>query len=181
MIPFLNLKAINAAHRAEIMDAIARVVDSGWYILGDEVRRFERQFADHCGVAHAIGVGNGLDALTLIFRAYLELGLLAEGDEVIVPANTYIASILGVSSNRLTPVLVEPNPNTLNLDSERIEEHLTPRTKAILVVHLYGQIGYDERMQAIAATYGLKIVAYAAQAHGATSIGRRVGSRGGTR
>jgi dTDP-4-amino-4,6-dideoxygalactose transaminase len=178
MIPFLNLKAINAAHRDEILNAITRVVDSGWYILGDEVRRFERQLADHCGAAHAIGVGNGLDALTLVFRGYQELGILSEGDEVIVPANTYIASILAVSWNRLTPVLVEPDPRTLNLDSGKIEEHITERTKAILIVHLYGQIGYDDRMQSIAARYGLKIVEDAAQAHGAVYKGRRAGNLG---
>jgi dTDP-4-amino-4,6-dideoxygalactose transaminase len=178
MIPFLNLKAINAAHRAELVEAITRVVDSGWYILGEEVRGFERQFAAHCGVQHAVGVGNGLDALTLIFRAYLELGQLSEGDEVIVPANTYIASILAVSANRLTPVLVEPNPLTFNIDSAKIEARITARTKAILVVHLYGQIGYDERMQAIAGRHGLKIVEDAAQAHGALYHDRRAGSLG---
>ena len=178
MIPFLNLKAINAAHRAEIIEAIARVVDSGWYILGEEVRAFERQFADHTGVPHAIGVGNGLDALTLIFRGYQELGQLSEGDEVIVPANTYIASILAVTSNRLSPVLVEPNPATYNIDSAKIEERITARTKAILVVHLYGQVGCDGRMQEIARRHGLKIVEDAAQAHGALYNGRRAGSLG---
>jgi dTDP-4-amino-4,6-dideoxygalactose transaminase len=178
MIPFLNLKAVNAAHRAEILEAIARVVDSGWYILGAEVRAFEKQFAGHCGVPHAIGVGNGLDALTLIFRAYLELGQLAEDDEVIVPANTYIASILAVSANRLRPVLVEPNPRTYNLDSAKIEAQITPRTRALLVVHLYGQIGYDERMQQVARDHGLKIIEDAAQAHGALYCGRRAGSLG---
>ena len=149
-LPFLNLKAINAAHRAELLEAISRVLDSGWYVLGEEVQAFERQFADYCGVPHVIGVGNCLDALTLVFRAYRELGSMSEGDEVIVPANTYIASILGVSENRLKPVLVEPDPLTYNLDPTKIEEKITARTKAILVVHLYGRIGYSDEMQRIA-------------------------------
>src|SRR5438874_11870481 len=178
MIPFLNLKAVNAVRRAEILEALTKVVDSGWYIRGEEVRAFEQQFAGYCGVPHAVGVANGLDALTLIFRAYQELGLLSEGDEVIVPANTYIASILAVSSTRLKPVLVEPNLLTYNIDSARIEEQITKRTRAILVVHLYGQIGYDERMQELARQHGLKIVEDAAQAHGAVYRGRRAGSLG---
>src|SRR5689334_12289655 len=116
MIPFLNLGKVNARYRDEIVAAMTRVLDSGWYILGNEVLEFERKFADYCGVSHAVGVANGLDALALIFRAYIELGLMFEGDEVIVPANTYIASILAVSANCLTPVLVEPDPHTCNLD-----------------------------------------------------------------
>lgn len=178
MIPFLNLKNINALYRDEILEAIARVVDSGWYILGEEVRRFEKEFAEYCGIECAIGVANGLDALTLIFRAYKELGLFSEGDEVIVPANTYIASILSISENRLTPVLVEPDIRTFTIDGDRIEEKITPRTRAILVVHLYGQIGYSEKMRALAEKYRLKILEDSAQSHGAAYRGRRAGNLG---
>lgn len=160
------------------MEAIAKVVDSGWYIQGEEVRAFERHFAEYCGVPHAIGVGNGLDALTLIFRAYLELRRLSEGDEVIVPANTYIASILAVSENRLKPILVEPDPLTYNLDAAKIEEKITKKTKAILVVHLYGRIGYSDRIREIADGLGLMIIEDSAQAQGALYNGRRAGSLG---
>jgi dTDP-4-amino-4,6-dideoxygalactose transaminase len=177
-IPFLDLKGANALHRAEILEAAARVVDSGGYILGEEVRAFEREFAAYCGVKHAVGVANGLDALTLVFRAYRELGLIAEGDEVLVPSNTYIASILAVSANRLRPVLVEPDLKTFNIDAARIEERITPRTKALLIVHLYGRNAYDERIREIAARRGLIVVEDAAQAHGAAFQGRRTGSLG---
>jgi dTDP-4-amino-4,6-dideoxygalactose transaminase len=178
LIPFLNLKAINADHRSELLEAITRVVDSGRYVLGEEGRAFERQFAAYCGVPHVVGVGNCLDALTLIFRAYRELGRMSEGDEVIVPANTYIASILGVSENHLTPVLVEPDPTTYNIDPTKIEEAITARTKAILVVHLYGQIGYRDEIRKIADRHGLKIVEDSAQGHGAMYHGRRSGALG---
>jgi dTDP-4-amino-4,6-dideoxygalactose transaminase len=157
---------------------VSRVIDSGWYILGDEVRRFEEQFSEYCGVRFTVGVGNGLDALRLILRGYKELGVMAEGDEVIVPANTYIATILAISENRLKPVLVEPDPHTYNLDVTQIEERITARTRAILVVHLYGQIGYCDEMQSIADQYKLKIIEDAAQCHGAVYKGKRTGSLG---
>lgn len=178
MIPFLDLKAINAAYRDELLDAMARVLDVGWYILGKEVARFEREFASYCGAKHAVGVANGLDALTLILKAYKRLGFAQPGDEVIVPANTYIATILAISETGLTPVLVEPDIRTFNLDPELIEEHVTPKTKLILMVHLYGQVGYSEQIQSIADRFGLKIVEDAAQCHGALHGGRKTGNLG---
>ncbi|MFI5349397.1 MAG: DegT/DnrJ/EryC1/StrS family aminotransferase [Elusimicrobiota bacterium] len=177
-VPFLDLQRINSVHRAEVLAAVARVVDSGRYILGAEVLGFEREFARYCGVKHAVGVASGLDALTLIFRACLELGRLSEGDEVLVPANSYIASILAVSANRLQPVLVEPDPRTFNIDASRIAGRITPRTKAILVVHLYGRNGYSERIGKIAGDRGLMIIEDSAQAHGASFKGRRTGGLG---
>jgi dTDP-4-amino-4,6-dideoxygalactose transaminase len=177
-VPFLNLKGINRRYKNEIKTAIDRVIDSGWYILAQEVTLFEQKFSKYCGVMHCIGVGNGLDALVLIFRAYIELGKMADGDEIIVPANTYIASILSLSANGLVPVLVEPNPETYNIDVQKIEEHITPRTKAILVVHLYGQIGYSNELQKLANKYDLKIIEDSAQAHGALYQGKRAGNLG---
>jgi dTDP-4-amino-4,6-dideoxygalactose transaminase len=177
-IPCLDLKAINARHREELIEAFTRVLDSGWYVLGAEVDAFEREFAAWCGTAHSVGVGNGLDALTLIFRAYIALGVMAEGDEVIVPANTYIASILAVSEARLRPVPVEPKPATFNLDVERIEAAITLRTRAILPVHLYGRAADMPRITELARRRGLKVVEDCAQAHGASVAGRRIGAWG---
>jgi dTDP-4-amino-4,6-dideoxygalactose transaminase len=178
MIPFLNLKSINAQYRDEIIEAITRVIDSGWYILGDELARFEAAFSSYCGVKFALGVASGLDALTLIFRSYIELGVFSEGDEVIVPANTYIASILSVSASRLIPVLVEPDIHTYNINVNAIEDKITSKTKAILVVHLYGQIAYSHELQRIADKHGLKIIEDSAQAHGAIYEGKRSGNLG---
>lgn len=178
MIQFLNLKNINALYRDEIIEAVIRSVDSGWYILGEGVKSFEEEFSRYCSVTSTIGVANGLDALSLIFRAYMENGVMAEGDEVIVPANTYIASILAISANRLKPVLVEPDVLTYNIDPDRVEEKITGRTKAILVVHLYGQVGYSEKLRRLADQYGLKIIEDSAQAHGALYMGRRTGNLG---
>jgi len=178
MVSFLDLQKINSGYRDEIVAAMARVLDSGWYILGNEVREFERRFADYCGVSQAIGVANGLDALSLVFRAYIEFGQMAEGDEVIVPANTYIASMLAISANRLIPKPVEPELHTFNLDISRIEASITSRTRAIMVVHLYGQIGYSDELQKLADKYGLKIIEDAAQAHGALYRGKRAGNLG---
>jgi dTDP-4-amino-4,6-dideoxygalactose transaminase len=178
MIPSLDLKALNARHRRELIEAATRVIDSGWYISGREVAAFEKSFAAYCGVDHAIGVGNGLDALILIMRAYMEMGIFAEGDEILVPANTYIASILAITANRLTPVLVEPDIVTAQIDSGLLERHLTPRTRGILVVHLYGRIGYSAAMQKIADAHGLKIIEDAAQSQGASFMGRKAGNLG---
>src|SRR3989339_1083127 len=178
MIPFLDLRAINAAHREEIMAAITRVFDSGQYILGKEVEQFEAEFTKYCGVKETIGTGNGLDALMLIIRAYKELGVFSECDEILVPANTYIASILSITENRLKPILVEPNINTYNLDSKLLEEKITKRTKGILTVHLYGQIAYSDQMQKIADKYGLKIIEDCAQAAGAKFNNRLAGNLG---
>ncbi len=139
-IDFLDLKRINAQYEDELKQACARVIDSGWYIIGNELEQFETEFSEYCGTKHAIGVANGLDALILAFRAWKEMGMLEDGDEVIVPANTYIASILAITENKLVPVLVEPDPHTYNLTKEGIEAAISLKTKAILPVHLYGLI-----------------------------------------
>ena len=150
MIKFLDLQKINAQYEVELKAAIGRVIDCGWYLLGNEVKNFEMHLAEHIGVKHVIGVANGLDALRLILKAYIEMGVMQEGDEVIVPANTYIASILAISDNRLKPVLVEPDINTYNLDISLIEKNITARTKAILIVHLYGRVCWSEELENIA-------------------------------
>jgi dTDP-4-amino-4,6-dideoxygalactose transaminase len=179
MIPFLDLKKLNSQYKDELSEACKRVVESGWYIQGEECKRFEEEFGAFCGADVCIGVANGLDALSLIFRAYIELGVMQAGDEVIVPANTYIASILAISDNGLKPVLVEPNEQTYLLDETKLEEVITPRTKAILPVHLYGQVVEMSGIQEVAVRHGLKIVEDSAQAHGAyDSRGRRTGNIG---
>jgi len=177
-VPFLDLKSINSQYRDELLTAMARVLDSGWYVHGDEHRAFEREFADFCGTTDCIGVANGLDALLLVIRACKELKIFREGDEILVPANTYIASILAITENRLVPVLVEPDPFTANLDAERLDAHLTKRTRGILVVHLYGRAMNMERLSEIALANNLRVIEDAAQAHGAIWGGRRVGSWG---
>lgn len=178
MIPFLDIKAINAQQRQELIEAATRVIDSGWYVLGKEVAAFEAEFATYCGTEHCIGVANGLDALVLTLRAWKEMGKLADGDEVIVPANTYVASVLAITENRLTPVFVEPNSQTYNLDAHRVGQAITPKTKAILVVHLYGQLAPMREIMAIAKANGLLVLEDAAQAHGASIEGRRAGNWG---
>jgi len=178
MIPFLDLKKINQQYREELIGAATNVIDSGWYVQGAQVEAFEREFSDYCGVKHCIGVANGLDALILIFRAYKELGRLKEGDEVIVPANTYIASILAITENRLKPVLVEPDEQTYNLDPKLIEQAITPKTKAILAVHLYGQLADMIAINKIAEKHGLLVMEDSAQAHGASYNGIKVGNWG---
>lgn len=177
-VSFLDLKAINAACRDELAEAMGRVLDSGWYILGGEVTAFEKEFATYCGTSHCLGVANGLDALILILEAYKELGVFAEGDEVLVPANTYIASILAISRAGLTPVLVEPDPASYNLDPKRLREKITSRTRAILVVHLYGAVADMDPILEIAAEAGLKVVEDVAQAQGARHNGARAGALG---
>ncbi|MCK7551557.1 DegT/DnrJ/EryC1/StrS family aminotransferase [Marinobacter goseongensis] len=178
MVPFLDLKAINAKYREELVAAATRVIDSGWYIQGIEVKAFEQEFADYCGSKHCIGVANGLDALTLTLRAWKEMGKLKEGDEVIVPANTYIASILAITENRLKPVLVEPDEATFNLCPEKTAAAITPNTKAIVAVHLYGQISPMPELMKLADKHGLLVLEDAAQAHGACIDGRKAGSWG---
>lgn len=178
MINFLDLKEINKLYAAELKQACARVIDSGWYIDGQELASFEHNFAQYCGTKHCIGVANGLDALNLTLRAWRELGLVHEGDEVIVPANTYIASILAISENNCKPVLVEPNINTYNIDPELIFAAITDKTKAILPVHLYGQMADMESISAIAKQYNLLILEDSAQAHGASLNGRKAGNWG---
>lgn len=178
MIPFLDLKSINQQYQQELKQACARVIDSGWYIQGQELQQFEAEFSAYCGAKHAIGVANGLDALVLVLRAWKELGKLKEGDEVIVPANTYIASILAITENRLTPVLVEPDINTYNLSQDGIKAAITPKTKAILPVHLYGLISPMPEIMQIAQEHDLLVLEDCAQAHGAEINGQRAGNWG---
>lgn len=177
-IRFLDLKAVNETYQLEIDDAIKRVLNSGWYLLGQEGESFENEFAEYCGANHCIGVANGMDALILILMAYRELSLMEKGDEVIVPANTYIASILAISRVGLKPILVEPDERTYNIDPGRIEEAITEKTKAIMAVHLYGQCADMDPICAIAEKYGLKVIEDAAQAHGATYKRCKAGSLG---
>jgi dTDP-4-amino-4,6-dideoxygalactose transaminase len=178
LIKFLDLKKINDSFEPEISAAIKRVIDSGWYILGNEVKAFEEEYASFIGTKHCIGVANGLDALRLIFRAYIEMGQIQPGDEIIVPANTYIASIISISENRLIPVLVEPDINTYNLDPFKIEEKITERTKGILIVHLYGQNAMHPEIKRIVTKYNLNLIEDNAQAHGAYYGDKRTGSLG---
>lgn len=177
MIPFLDLHGINARDRDALIAAFTRVLDSGWYVLGQEVKAFEKEYAAYCGTRHCVGMGNGLEAMVLVLRAWLELGVLSTGDEVIVPANTYIATILAITENGLTPVLVEPDA-TCNLDAALIEKHLSPRTRAILPVHLYGQTANMTCITAVARKHGLKVLEDSAQAHGARHAGVRAGALG---
>ncbi|MDE6007152.1 MAG: DegT/DnrJ/EryC1/StrS family aminotransferase [Muribaculaceae bacterium] len=178
MIRFLDLGKVNAAHGAEIEAAIARAVRSGWYLQGREVASFEEEYAGFIGTAKAVGVANGLDALILIFRALIESGRLSPGDEVIVPANTYIATILAITETGLTPRLVEPDPVTLQIDPLKIEEALGPRTKALMIVHLYGRCAYNDRIADIVKKHNLILLEDNAQAHGAFYDTRRTGSLG---
>jgi dTDP-4-amino-4,6-dideoxygalactose transaminase len=178
VIPFLDLKGLNAEYRAELIEACTRVIDSGWYIQGKECKEFDKEFAEYCGTKYAIGVANGLDALILILRAYKELGIMKDGDEVIVPSNTYIASILAISQNNLVPVLVEPDIDTYLIDPSKIEEKITPKTKAILPVHLYGQTCGMDKINEIAKKYNLKVIEDSAQSHGAYFGDKRSGNLG---
>jgi len=167
MIKFLDLHKINIQYEKELKDVANRVIGSGWYLMGRELENFEQRYASFCGVKFALGVANGLDALRLIFKGYIQLGIMNEGDEVIVPANTYIASVLSITDNGLTPVFVEPNFDTYNLDSNKIEHAITKKTKAILTVHLYGQNSIDNHMLKICSKYNLKLIEDSAQSHGA--------------
>ena len=178
MIQFLDLKKITALHYDELHEALARTLRSGWFLKGEETATFERLYAQFTGTSHCVGCGNGLDALTLIMRAYIELGVMKPGDEVIVPANTYIASILAVSRNNLKPVLVEADIDTLQMDDGKIEEAITPRTRAIMIVHLYGRCAYTDTIGRLCKHYGLKLIEDNAQAHGCRYGGRRTGSLG---
>lgn len=178
VIKFLDLKKINDSFQPELDEAIHRVVHSGWYVKGEEVEQFEKEFAAYIGTRHAVGVGNGLDALRLIFRGYMELGRLKEGDEVIVPANTFIASILAVTDCGLKPVLVEPDLNTYNIDPEQIPNHLTERTKAILLVHLYGRNAMTPEIAELVKRHGLLLIEDNAQAAGCTYGSLRTGAIG---
>ena len=177
-VPFLSLKDVTARHAEEIREAALRVIDSGWYLQGEENARFEQHYADYIGTKYCIGCANGLDALIWIFRAYIELGVMQFGDEVIVPANTYIATILAITENGLKAVLVEPNPETLEIDDTKIEERITERTKAICIVHLYGRNAMTQTIADLSQKYNLKLIEDNAQAHGCTWQGGRTGSIG---
>ena len=180
MIPFLSLKDVTALHGDEINEAVTHVVNSGWYLQGEENKKFENHYADYIGTKYCIGCANGLDALIWIFRAYIELGVMQPGDEVIVPANTYIATILAITENGLKPVLVEPRLDTLEIDDEHIEAVITPKTKAICIVHLYGRLAYTMKIGQLCKQYGLKLIEDNAQAHGCvySQTGQRTGSIG---
>lgn len=178
MIKFLDIQNITEKYSAEIYNAIHRVVDSGWYLQGKENARFEDEYARYIGTNYCVGVANGLDALIWIFRAYIELGVMQKGDEVIVPANTYIATILAITENGLTPILVEPSLETNQIDDSKIEERITSRTKAICIVHLYGQCAYTEKIGKLCKKYNIKLVEDNAQAHGCLYNGYHTGSLG---
>ena len=179
MIPFLSLHDVTALHGDEINEAVTRVVNGGWYLQGEENKRFEENYSKFIGTTHTIGCANGLDALIWIFRAYIELGVMQPGDEVIVPANTYIATILSITENGLKPILVEPKLNTLEIDDDLIEGAITPKTKAICIVHLYGRNAYTDKIGALCKKYNLKLIEDNAQAHGCKHTdGRTTGSIG---
>lgn len=173
-IPFLSLKEVTALHGAEINEAVSRVVNSGWYLQGEENKKFEKHYSEFIGSKYTIGCANGLDALIWIFRAYIEMGVMHPGDEVIVPANTYIATTLSITENGLVPVSVEPKPNTLEIDDDLIESAITPRTKAIIIVHLYGRIAYTEKIGELCKKYNLKLIEDCAQSHGCKFADGRV-------
>ena len=178
MIPFLSLKDVTAKYSEEINKAVKRVIDSGWYLQGRENELFEQHYAEYIGTQYCVGCGNGLDALIWIYRAYIELGIMQPGDEVIVPANTYIASVLAITENGLKAVLVEPDERTLVLDENKIEEAICSRTKSILLVHLYGRCAYTDRIGQLCEKYKLHLVEDNAQAHGCQYKGKRTGSFG---
>lgn len=178
MIPFLDLKTINSKYRSELMEAAARVIDSGWYIRGLEVEKFERSFAAYCGTSNCVGVASGLDALVLTLRAWKLMGKLKDGDEVIVPANTYIATILAITENRLVPVLVEPDEETFNLCPNKVESAISARTRAIIAVHLYGRLAPMQEIASLAKINNLLVLEDSAQAHGAYLDGTRAGNWG---
>ena len=173
-IPFLSLKDVTALHGAEINEAVTRVVNNGWYLQGKENERFEENYSKFIGSKYTIGCANGLDALIWIFRAYIEMGIMQPGDEVIVPANTYIATILAITENNLVPILIEPKPNTLQIDDDLIEAAITPKTKAIAIVHLYGRLAYTDKIGEICKKYNLKLVEDCAQSHGCKHTDGRV-------
>lgn len=177
-VPFLSLKDITAKYKEEIHEAALRVIDSGWYLQGKENKTFEQHYANYIGTKYCIGCANGLDALIWIFRAYIELGVMQQGDEVIVPANTYIATILAITENGLKPVLIEPNPETLEIDDSLIEAAITTRTKAICIVHLYGRNAMTQKIADLCKKYNLKLIEDNAQAHGCRWNSKRTGSIG---
>lgn len=178
MVKFLDLQAITMLHGDEYKQAIDRVVDSGWFLQGEEIKRFEKSYADYIGVEECVSVASGLDALRLIIRGYKELGRLRDGDEIIVPANTYIATILAITENGLTPVLVEPTWDNLEIDIDKVEEAIGPRTRGVMTVHLYGRVAYDERLSEICQRHGILLMEDCAQSHGCAYKGRKTGALG---
>lgn len=178
MIQFLDLKKINLKHQSEIEFSLLKTFQSGWYLLGNEVLEFEKNLAEYIGIKNAIGVANGLDALRLIIKAYLELGFFAKNDQIIVPSNTYIASVLAITDNNLKPVFVEPNIDCFNIDISKIESAITPKTRAIMIVHLYGQVIFSDDLKALAKKYNLKIIEDNAQAIGASFNNLKTGNLG---
>lgn len=177
-VPFLSLKDVTEKYREQIHEAVLRVVDSGWYLQGKENENFENNYSKYIGTKYAIGCANGLDALIWIFRAYIEMGVMSPGDEVLVPANTYIATILSITENGLKPVLIEPNIDTLEIDDSLLESKITLRTKAMVIVHLYGQCAYTKKIEAICKKYSLKLIEDNAQAHGCMFEGIKTGALG---
>ena len=177
-VPFLSLKDVTKKYKDEIHEAALRVVDSGWYLQGKENEKFEADYANYIGTKYCVGCANGLDALIWIFRAYIELGVMKPGDEVIVPANTYIATILAITENGLVPVLVEPNINTYQIDDSLIESKITDKTRAITIIHLYGQCAYTDKIGELCKKYNLKLIEDNAQAHGCIFNGKKTGSIG---
>lgn len=178
MVKFLDLKGINERHTEDILEAQRRVLNSGWYLKGKETEAFESNYSKFIGSDYCVACGNGLDALTLILLAYREMGVMNPGDEILVPANTYIASILAITRAGLSPILIEPDPNTLQIDENLIERHITPKTKGLMIVHLYGQNAYTDKIGEICRHYDLKLIEDNAQAHGAIYQGKRTGSLG---
>ena len=178
MLKYFDLQRYTAQHREQLQEAVRRVVDSGWYLLGNEVNAFEKAYAQYIGTAHCVACGNGLDALSLIFKAYIEKGLLHQGDEILVPANTYIASIISITSNGLIPILVEPNPNTFQIDAQQLAKHIGRRTKGLLIVHLYGKCAFTDDLVSVCTRYQLLVIEDNAQAHGCLWNEQRTGSIG---
>lgn len=177
-VKFLDLRAVTALHLQEYLDAVHRVAESGWYLQGENIAAFEAAYAAYTGTRHCVTVANGLDALRLILRGYLELGVMAAGDEVIVPSNTYIATILAISENGLTPVLVEPTPQGLELDEDKVEAAVSPRTRAVMTVHLYGRLAYSDKLGSICRRHGLLLLEDCAQSHGCVYKGVHTGALG---
>ena len=177
-VPFLSLHDVTNKYRVEIHEAALRTIDSGWYLQGSENEKFESDYSKYIGTKYTVGCANGLDALIWIFRAYIELGIMKKGDEVIVPANTYIATILAITENDLVPVLVEPSIETYQIDDSKIEEKITSKTKAICIVHLYGQCAYTDKIGELCKKYNLKLIEDNAQAHGCMYNGKKTGSLG---
>ena len=178
MVKFLDLQAITAMHGDEIKAAVNRVIDSGWFLQGNENQQFELDYAKYIGTGHCVAVANGLDALKLIMRGYKEMGIMKDGDEIIVPANTYIATILAITDNNLVPILVEPTFDHLEMDIDQVEQHITPRTKGVMTVHLYGRIAYNDKLGEICKKYGLKLMEDCAQSHGCAWKGIKTGALG---